>query len=89
MMTTTLHVVRPGSDGVLIPPSTKQERHMVVEYGQTLEAPLMVGTAYLHDWPKDDKDARWIDDELRRWMTSRMHITEWPPSQPTIPHLRP
>lgn len=85
---TTLHVVREGSEGIQIPPTKVQERHMVVEYGAVLRAPLMIGTAYIHDWPKTEWESRWLDDHMRPRMTSRVDIRDVVPSQPNIPHLR-
>lgn len=90
---TTVHVVREGSEGVRIPPAKRNdmERHLVVEYGKNLRGlPLMIGTAYIHDWPETTFESNWLDDHLRPRMTSRMDIRDAgaAPLMPTVPHLR-
>lgn len=87
MSLVTVHVVRRGHPGVLIPPVGNGEKHVVAVYGQAFTG-IIIGTAYVHDLPETTEEIDWFENVLKTRMAPRSDIRRvWPPTLPTVPHL--
>lgn len=88
MSLATVHVVRRGHPGVTIPPTVSMERHIVVPYGTAFTA-VIIGTAYIHDLPETPDEIEWFESVLKTRLAPRADVRrQWPPTLPTVPHIR-